>query len=111
MGLDICGEGDEAAVFAQNRAHRYDQGFNLQIHCGMVRSFQDDFKGDGVDAGRSGENALVLFVDDPVARGEAVDDGVDVSGQNFACFGEGWAKKVFSESVAANKSVNAVAWV
>ena len=86
--LDIGGEGDEASVFAQDGAHRYDQRLNLQFHWGVMRGFEDDFERRWIDAGWSGENALILFVDDPVTRGEAVDEGVDISGQNFAGFGE-----------------------
>ena len=109
--LDIGGEGDEAAVFAQDSAHGDDQGFDLQLHCGVMRGFEDDFERDWINTGWSGENTLVLFIDDTVARGEAINDCVDIARQNFAGFGEGGAKQVFGESMAANKSVETLAGI
>src|SRR5712672_2027625 len=110
-GLDISSEGDEAAVFAQYSAHGDNQGFDLQFHRGVMRGFEDDFEWDRIDAGWSGENTLVLFVDDSVARGETVNDCVDIARQNFAGSGQRRAKQIFGQSVAANKAVKTFAGI
>src|SRR5437899_12779522 len=60
--LDVGGEGDEAAVLAEDSAQGDDEGFDLQVHGGVMRGFEDDFEGDGIDAGRSVWTTRVLFV-------------------------------------------------
>src|SRR5580765_6920950 len=76
-----------------------------------MRGFENDFKRGGIDAGRGGENTLVLFVNDAVAGGEAVNGGVDVSGQYFTGLPESGTEQILSQGVAANESVNSLAGV
>lgn len=74
-------------------------------------SFENYFERHGIDPGWSREYSLVMVEDNAIARGEAIDNCIDVARQNFAGFGEGRAKEVLGQRVAANKTVKTVAGV
>src|SRR3569833_2744247 len=89
---------------------RTDQRLDLQIHRGVVRRFENYFEG-RIGLHRRGQNPLLAAVDDSVARGEAIDGGVDVSRENFSSLRQRRSLKIFGYGLPAHKAVETVAGV
>src|ERR1700758_4865721 len=76
-----------------------------------MRRFQNDFERDRVHPRRGSQNAIVMVVNDAVAGGKTIYNGIDVARQDFAGFLESGPEEVFGQCMAANETVNSLTGV
>ena len=62
------------------------QSVDLKFKWSGMRSLKDNLEWQRVHPRRCGEDTLIHVVNDAIAGGEAVDDGVKIAGQYFCRF-------------------------
>src|SRR5438477_213375 len=78
---------------------------------GVMRGFQNDLEGHWIQFGRRSENAVVTFGNDPILRGEAINDLALVAREDFFSGPQGGFEQAFGEHRATDESIDPVAAV